>query len=172
MTEKIVYKNKYLNITKKKNYYFYDENNLQVMILPIIEDKKFILVKQFRFPIKKYTYEFPAGGCKNRYEKTFKAAIRELYEETGILVKKNRIIKMNSINPNPQRQRKFVNIFMARITFEEFKKRYKKKTPEIKNLKVVNIGQLLNMFKSGKIISGVMGLVFLQYLLKYKKQKK
>ena len=169
MTEKIVYKNKYLNIAKEKNYYFYDENNLQVMILPLIEGKKFILVKQFRFPIKKHTYEFPAGGCKNRYEKPFKTAIRELYEETGILVKKNRIIKMNSINPNPQRQRKFVNIFMARITFEEFKKRYKKNTPEIKNLKVVNINQLLKMFKNGKIISGVMGLVFLQYLLKYKK---
>ena len=58
MTEKIIYKNKFFNIAKKKNYYFYDENNLQVMILPVIDGNKFILVKQYRVPLRKFTYEF------------------------------------------------------------------------------------------------------------------
>ena len=57
MTEKLIYKNKYLNITKSKDYYFYDENETQVMVLPVINKKKFIFVKQYRKPLNKFTYE-------------------------------------------------------------------------------------------------------------------
>lgn len=84
MTEKLIYKNKYLNITKSKDYYFYDENETQVMVLPVINKKKFIFVKQYRKPLNKFTYEFPAGGCLDKTEKPLDAAIRELKEETGL----------------------------------------------------------------------------------------
>ena len=90
MTEKLIYKNKYLTISKKDDYYFYDEKETQVMILPVIDNEKFLFVKQYRKPVKKYTYEFPAGGCLNFKEKPIDAAIRELSEETGIhICKKN-----------------------------------------------------------------------------------
>tara|TARA_B100000700_G_scaffold192050_1_gene211511 strand:- start:48 stop:563 length:516 start_codon:yes stop_codon:yes gene_type:complete len=168
MTEKIIYKNKFFNIVKKENYYFYDENNLQVMILPVIDDKKFILVKQYRVPLKKNTYEFPAGGLLNKFENQTNAAIRELFEETGIKVKKKNIIKMMKISPNPQRQRKFVTIFLAKISMSEYKNRYKIKSKEIKNIKIFGTKKLKDFFKEKKIISGVMGLVFLNYLLRKK----
>ena len=52
MTEKLIYKNKYLNITKSKDYYFYDENETQVMVLPVINKKKFIFCKTIQKTIK------------------------------------------------------------------------------------------------------------------------
>ena len=72
MTEKLIYKNKYLNIKKSKDYYFYDENETQVMVLPVINKKKFIFVKQYRKPLNKFTYEFPAGGMFGQNRKTIR----------------------------------------------------------------------------------------------------
>ena len=62
MKNKIVYKNKWFSIKKFENYFVFDENQDQVVILPIINSKKIILVKQYRDPLMKFTLEFPAGG--------------------------------------------------------------------------------------------------------------
>jgi len=171
MTEKLIYKNRYLNITKSKDYYFYDENEDQVMILPIIDKKKFIFVKQYRKPLNKFTYEFPAGGCLNKTEKPVVAAIRELKEETGINISKNKMIKLNTVSANPQRQRKLVHIFLANIDLREFKKKNKVNSPEIKSIEIKSFREVVSMFKNKKIISGVVGFVFLNYLLYNKKIK-
>ena len=171
MTEKLIYQNKYLNITKSKDYYFYDENEDQVMILPIIDKKKFIFVKQYRKPLNKFTYEFPAGGCLVKTEKPVDAAIRELKEETGINISKNKISKLNTVSANPQRQRKLVHIFIANINLREFKKKNKVNSPEIKSIEIKSFREVVSMFKNKKIISGVVGFVFLNYLLYNKKIK-
>ena len=42
-----------------------------------------VLVRQYRYPIDDYVYEFPAGLCEPG-ENFREAAIRELYEETGL----------------------------------------------------------------------------------------
>lgn len=44
---------------------------------------KIVLIKQFRYPINAYVYEFPAGLVESG-EDMFEAAIREIYEETGL----------------------------------------------------------------------------------------
>lgn len=171
MTEKLVYKNKYLNITKSKDYYFYDENEIQVMILPVIDKEKFIFVKQYRKPLKKVTYEFPAGGCLNNKEKPIDAAIRELKEETGISLSKKKINKLNTVSANPQRQRKLVHIFLADINSKELKNRNKVKSPEINAIEIKSFREVISMFKNSKIVSGVVGFVFLNYLVNKKKIK-
>ena len=43
-----------------------------------------IMVRQFRYPLNDYIYEFPAGLIDNG-EDVIKAATRELFEETGLL---------------------------------------------------------------------------------------
>ena len=42
-----------------------------------------MLVRQFRYPINDYIYEFPAGLVEEG-EDMFEAGIREIYEETGL----------------------------------------------------------------------------------------
>ncbi len=169
MTEKLIYKNKYLNITKSKDYYFYDENETQVMVLPVINKKKFIFVKQYRKPLNKFTYEFPAGGCLDKTEKPLDAAIRELKEETGISIRKNKINKLNTVSANPQRQKKLVHIFLANIDLKEFKNRSKVKSHEINTIETKSLKEVVSMFKNRKIVSGVVGFVFLNYLINHKK---
>ena len=67
------------------------------MVLPVLNKKEFIFVKQYRKPLNKFTYEFPAGGCLNNKEKPIDAAIRGLKEETGISIK-NKINKLNTVS--------------------------------------------------------------------------
>ena len=165
MTEKLIYKNKYLHIKKSKNYYFYDENEIQVMILPVISGKKFIFVKQYRKPLNKITYEFPAGGCLNKKEKPIDAAIRELKEETGISLSKKKFQKLNKVSANPQRQRKLVHIYLAKIDKKEFNNKSKVKSSEITDIEIKSLNEIVALFKKKKIISAVVGFVFLNYLL-------
>ena len=56
-----------------------------VIIYSVYGEKKdkIVLVKQFRYPINAYVYEFPAGLVEPD-ENYHEGAIRELYEETGL----------------------------------------------------------------------------------------
>lgn len=55
-----------------------------VGILPIDEEGYTWLVGQYRFPLRRYSWEIPEGGCPEG-ESTLSAAQRELREETGLL---------------------------------------------------------------------------------------
>lgn len=48
-----------------------------------IYDNKVVLVRQYRYPIDGYIYEFPAGIIENG-EDMVSAAVREMQEETGL----------------------------------------------------------------------------------------
>ncbi len=53
-----------------------------VSILALDEDKKLLLVEQYRYPLERVTLETPAGKIEPG-EKTILTAMRELEEETG-----------------------------------------------------------------------------------------
>lgn len=57
-----------------------------VVIVPITDDKQFLLTKQFRPPINGYVIEFPAG-LNDKGGLLEDAARRELLEETGYAAK-------------------------------------------------------------------------------------
>lgn len=51
--------------------------------IPVTNDGKIILVKQWRNALDRFTYEIPAGGLEGEDEPMIEAAKRELEEETG-----------------------------------------------------------------------------------------
>ncbi len=51
-------------------------------VVPVREDGKLLMVRQYRNALERYTIEIPAGGL-NPGEPTDKAALRELEEEAG-----------------------------------------------------------------------------------------
>ena len=55
-----------------------------VTIYSLLEDKV-VLVRQYRYPLGGYVYEFPAGLVEPG-EDIADAAVRELYEETGLVI--------------------------------------------------------------------------------------
>jgi ADP-ribose pyrophosphatase YjhB (NUDIX family) len=60
--------------------------NIATGIVPIDEDGNTWLVGQYRFPLNKYSWEIPEGGCPLN-EDPLAAAKRELLEETGLVAK-------------------------------------------------------------------------------------
>ncbi|MCQ2491590.1 MAG: NUDIX hydrolase [Lachnospiraceae bacterium] len=59
------------------------ENNADGVIIFSICDGKVVLVKQYRYPLNGFIYEFPAGLCEAG-EDFKEAGVRELSEETGL----------------------------------------------------------------------------------------
>lgn len=52
-------------------------------VVPVTEDGKILMVRQYRNALDRYTLEIPAGGLNGADEPTKQAAARELEEETG-----------------------------------------------------------------------------------------
>lgn len=52
-------------------------------VVPVREDGKILMVKQYRNAIDRYTLEIPAGGLDSEDEPMIHCASRELEEETG-----------------------------------------------------------------------------------------
>lgn len=52
-------------------------------VVPVREDGKLLMVRQYRNALDRYTLEIPAGGLNSPDEPTRDAAARELEEETG-----------------------------------------------------------------------------------------
>ena len=70
-----------------------------VVIVPVLKlknSKKLmtILVKQFRLAVGGETLEFPSGSVNNNLYKN--QALKEIFEETGLKIKKNNLIKLNN----------------------------------------------------------------------------
>ena len=53
-----------------------------VAVVPMLEDGRLVLVRQYRYPLAKVQLEFPAGK-RDSGETTLACAMRELREETG-----------------------------------------------------------------------------------------
>ena len=56
--------------------------NTAVGVLPVQDDHVY-LVGQYRYPLERYSWEIPEGGCPDG-EEPLRAAQRELREETGL----------------------------------------------------------------------------------------
>lgn len=81
------------------------------VVVPVKEDGKIIIVKQFRYPLKKTLLELPAGKL-DPDEDPLNCAVRELEEETGYLA--NNVIKLGAINTTPGFCTEVLHIFLAK----------------------------------------------------------
>jgi ADP-ribose pyrophosphatase len=81
------------------------------VVVPLKDDGKIILVKQYRYPFKKTMVEVPAGKLDEN-EDPYLCAKRELEEETGYTAKE--VVKLGSINTTPGFCTEELHIFLAR----------------------------------------------------------
>ncbi len=59
------------------------KHNGAAAVVPVDEQGRLIMVRQYRNALERYTLEIPAGGLDGPDEPTMDAAARELAEETG-----------------------------------------------------------------------------------------
>lgn len=81
-----------------------------VVIIPKTNDGKYVLVRQYRFPLYQYLWEFPAGG-RERGESFVGAATRELMEEIGM--RPGKLKKLLEFYPTPGISGEKMHVFLA-----------------------------------------------------------
>lgn len=74
----------------QKGHYAVVEKKDAVLIIPT-QDSQFLLVRQYRYPVNEWTWEFPQGSCEAQ-ESVLDTAQRELKEETGYEPRSMRIL--------------------------------------------------------------------------------
>ena len=81
-----LYKDKVFTADNQKSTREYFKHPGAVAILPFFSEKKLLIEKQWRYPVKQEIFEFPAGKI-DKGESPLKAAKRELLEETGFVAR-------------------------------------------------------------------------------------
>jgi ADP-ribose pyrophosphatase len=81
------------------------------VILPLKDDRKIVMIRQFRYPFNEFMIELPAGKL-DKGENPFNCASRELEEETGY--KSNNIIRLGSICTTPGFCSEILHLYLAK----------------------------------------------------------
>lgn len=117
-------------------------------VIAFLDSENIILVEQFRLPLNKTLLEIPAGKL-NKKEDPMDCAKRELQEETGYVAKE--IEYLGSIATAPGFCDEIIHLYKAwNLSLGE----KNEDEDEFTSVKVLNINDLKEMIKKGKIIDG------------------
>lgn len=82
-----------------------------VMVVPLLDDGRVVLERQFRYPVDRVMIEFPAGKI-DPGEDVLACAQRELFEETGIRARE--WARAGLLHPVISYSTEFIDIWFAR----------------------------------------------------------
>ncbi len=147
---------------REGNFYVCKTNDW-VQVAAITEEGKIVLVNQFRFGVKRNSWEL-SGGVIEKGEDPVKAALRELEEETGYVAKSAKLAA--SFSPNPAIQNNKAHVVIA----EGCRKLHPVNWDANEEIEVMEVdpSKLDAMIESGEIYHSIAinGIYFLQKHLK------
>ena len=132
---------------KKMHYTWYKSSDVAV-IVPFLNEDTLVMIRQYRYLLRKVLLEFPAGHIEDG-EDAEKTAKRELLEETGYIAKE--IQHVYTYHPSVSKSRQLVHIYRAKDLIED--KSNHDGTEDIIKLEIVSTRELRNMIKERKIES-------------------
>jgi ADP-ribose pyrophosphatase len=119
ISKKVIYKNPWwlycldqvVLPSGKTGEYHYALTNGSSMVIPVDQDGRLLLVKQYRYTGKRESIEFPCGGIKDgsSYDET---ARNELMEETGFMAEQ--IEAIGGFNPCNGMVDEICKVYIAR----------------------------------------------------------
>jgi len=83
-----------------------------VCVIPVTEDGKVVVERQYRYPIDRVITEIPAGKLDSKGENRLEAAKRELREETGYTA--DEWISLGDFHPAPAYSDEYISMYLAR----------------------------------------------------------
>ena len=120
-----------------------------VGVIPVTDDGKVIIERQFRYPLNRVITEIPAGKLDSFTEDRLSAAKRELEEETGYTAKE--WISMGDYFPTPAYCDERITLYLAR-GLEQGKRHLDE--DEFLNFEAVPLSDLLQDVMDGRITDG------------------
>lgn len=90
--------------------YCYVETPGNVIVIPVLDDGRLVLVRQYRYLDERYGIEFPGGGI-SKQESPVSAAKRELLEETGYNTEN--VINIGTFQPDSGVVKDMSHVFVA-----------------------------------------------------------
>lgn len=155
LSSKLIHENPFMrlvayDVVRPNGYrgpYYVLERTDYAMIIPLTEKNETYLVGQYRYPIKKYSWEFPSGSVIGKSQR--ETARIELEEETGIHASKWTLIGRFCGAPGHNRQK--TKVFVAQDLIQKKAQPEQNELLEIKKLPIVQVGE---MIVQGKIIDG------------------
>ncbi len=124
-------------------------HNGAVAIVPLLDDGRVIVEKQFRYPHDEVIVEIPAGKLDGPNEIPEEAARRELREETGVEAKE--LIPLGAFYPTAAYSTETIWMYLAKgLTFGE----QKLDDDEFLNVETVPLDALVKDILDGKVPDG------------------
>lgn len=144
-----IYKHDEYTCDNKKCDYFYGELLGNAIIVPILDDGRIVLVRQYRYLQEKFGIEFPMGGL-HKDESPLSAAIRELSEETGF--QSSNFSKIGEFEPLQGILKDRSHIFLA----NEISNQTEKKFDDEEDIELIfrRPDEINEMIRRGEIWSG------------------
>jgi len=120
-----------------------------VAVVPLMDDGKVVVERQFRYPLDSVITEIPAGKLDSKSEDRLDAAKRELQEETGFLAKE--WIFLGDYIPTVAYCDEVIGIYLAKGLF---KGERHLDEDEFLNVRYVDLNELVEDVMQGKITDG------------------
>ncbi len=134
-------------------------------VVPVTDDGKIILVRQYRNALDRYTVEIPAGGLENADEPMKVCAARELEEETGY--KSQNLEFLLSLRTTVAFCNEKIEVYLARNLV---KTKQNLDEDEYIDVEIYDVDELLQMIYSGEIEDSKTVASILAYYSKYCKK--
>lgn len=133
----------------KRGNYFYMHTNGSAMTIPVTDDGKILLVKQYRYLTDNASIEIPCGGIKDG-QNDIDAARAELIEETGYDCKK--LKKVGKFVPYNGLSDEYCTVFVAKLLH-----RVGAKPDETEQIEVMSATpeEINTWIRKGKIVDGM-----------------
>ncbi len=132
----------------EENYDFIKHKGAAAVI-PVMDDGRIIMVRQYRNAIDQYTLEIPAGGLNGADEPTKIAAHRELEEETGYYADLNDVEFLLTLYTTVAFCNEKIDIYLARNLR---KTQQHLDDDEFIDVSLHTIDELTQMVRDGKIV--------------------
>jgi 8-oxo-dGTP pyrophosphatase MutT (NUDIX family) len=159
-----IHNNEWFSVRNRGGHYTIEDNQPQVMILPIVDNKAIAMVRVHRPIINDITLEIPAGGTQKN-ETPIDAAMREFKEETGIPINNKMRFEMVSPLVHIIRSPLLSYFFQLHLSQDEFNNRLAHDS-EIASVECFEFDEVLRKIIKGEIYIGLQIAVITRYLLK------
>jgi ADP-ribose pyrophosphatase len=142
----------YVEIKGKEAVWDFIHHDGAAAVLPVTDDGKILMVRQYRNALKRFTLEIPAGKVDSPDEPRVLCAFRELEEETGMKVSRPEDLEfLIRINTTVAFCDEEIDIFIARGLIKSHQ--HLDEDEEI-NVVPMELEKLLEMIYKGEIKDG------------------